>query len=105
MQMCAHVVRVILGVKARAWPWWAYGVADTRYLKLNELSISISGMDASVALLEAFIVVMYFKGYRIMATWFALLMGSWMGWGQYYFYMGEIYLEFATVSSILDWIC
>jgi hypothetical protein len=81
------------------WPWWAYGVADTRYLKPNELSISISGMDASVAMLEVFIVIMYFRGYRILAAWFALLMGTAMGWGQYYFYMGEIYFEFRNVED------
>ncbi|OUR97585.1 hypothetical protein A9Q81_12995 [Gammaproteobacteria bacterium 42_54_T18] len=81
------------------WPWWAYGVADTRYLKPNELSISISGMDASVAMLEVFIVAMYYKGYRLMASWFALIMGSCMGWGQYYFYMGEIYFEFVNLED------
>lgn len=81
------------------WPWWAYGVADTRYLKPNELSISISGMDASVAMLEVFIVAMYYRGYRLLAAWFALLMGSCMGWGQYYFYMGEIYFNFANVED------
>ncbi len=81
------------------WPWWAYGVADTRYLKPNELSISISGMDASVALLEVFVVLLFFKGYRLLACWFALIMGSCMGWGQYYFYMGEIYFHFANVED------
>jgi hypothetical protein len=81
------------------WPWWAYGVADTRYLKPNELSISISGMDASVALLEVFIVVLYLRGYRLLASWFALLMGSCMGWGQYYFYMGEIYFNFVNIED------
>lgn len=81
------------------WPWWAYGVADTRYLKPNELAISISGMDASVALLEVFIVVMYYRGYRILAAWFALIMGSCMGWGQYYFYMGEIYFHFVNIED------
>ncbi len=81
------------------WPWWAYGVADTRYLKPNELAISISGMDASVALLEVFIVLMYFRGYRLMVSWFALLMGSCMGWGQYYFYMGEIYFNFRNIED------
>ena len=65
----------------------------------NEMSISISGMDASVALLEVFIVVMYFRGYRILAAWFALIMGSCMGWGQYYFYMGEIYFGFANIED------
>lgn len=81
------------------WPWWAYGVADTRYLKPNELSISISGMDASVAILEGICVLLYFKGYRLLVAWFALLMGSCMGWGQYYFYMGEIYFNFQNVGD------
>ncbi len=81
------------------WPWWAYGVADTRYLKPNELSISISGMDGSVALLEVFCVFLYFRGYRLLVSWFALLLGSCMGWGQYYFYMGEIYFDFVNIED------
>lgn len=81
------------------WPWWAYGVADTRYLSHNDLSLTISAMDGSVALLEVIGIFLYFKGYRLLVSWIALVLGVCMGWGQYFFYIGEIYGGFSNIHD------
>ncbi|MCA9771752.1 MAG: hypothetical protein KC466_05040 [Myxococcales bacterium] len=81
------------------WPWWAYGVADTRYLSKNDLVLAISALDGSVALLEVAAIYLYVKGYRLLVAWLALILGSCMGWGQYYFYVGEIYKHFSGIED------
>ncbi len=81
------------------WPWWAYGVADTRYLMHHDLTLSISVMDGSIAFLEVFAVYLYFKGYRIKAAWLALILGACLSWGQFYFYTGEIYNGFKHIED------
>lgn len=81
------------------WPWWAYGVADTRYLSHHDLTLGISAMDGSVALLEAFAVYLFFRGYRVKAAWLGLIFGACMSWGQFFFYIGEIYNGFAHIED------
>lgn len=81
------------------WPWWAYGVADTRYLTKNDLVLAISAMDGAVALMEVAAIYLYVKGYRLLVAWIALILGSCMGWGQYYFYVGEIYNHFSGIED------
>jgi len=81
------------------WPWWAYGVADTRYLMHHDLTLSISVMDGSVAGLEVFTVYLYFKGYRVHAAWLALILGACLSWGQFFFYTGEFYNGFANIED------
>lgn len=81
------------------WPWWSYGVADTRYLQFHDLTLSISAMDGSVALLEVFTIYLFFKGYRIHAAWLALILGACMSWGQFFFYIGEIYGQFSNIED------
>ncbi len=81
------------------WPWWAYGVADTRYLMHHDLSLSISVMDGSIALLEVFTCYLYLKGYRIKAAWLAMILCACLSWGQFYFYVGEFYNGFANIED------
>lgn len=81
------------------WPWWAYGVADTRYLNKSDIPLAISAMDGSVALLEVVLVVLFYKGYRLFVSWMALILGACMCWGQYYFYITEVYSNFAMIQD------
>jgi len=81
------------------WPWWAYGVADTRYLQVNDLILGIEAMDGAFALFEVACIYFFLKGYRVFVAWVALILGSCMGWGQYYFYIGEIYTYFEKIQD------
>ena len=73
------------------WPWYAYGRSDTRYLSKNDMSWAISTMDASVGLVELAVVLLHRKGYSILATWVAILLCSNLAWGQFLYYVYELY--------------
>lgn len=81
------------------WPWWAYGSADTRYLAHNDLTLAISAMDGAIALSECIVVYLFFKRYTVAASWVALVLQCCLGWGQAYFYVGEIYNNFSNIHD------
>lgn len=81
------------------WPWWSYGVADTRYLKPNDLILAITSMDASVAILEVIMVYLFYKNYKVFFCWMGFFLTACEGWGQYYFYISEILTGFVNIED------
>ncbi len=82
-----------------AYPWWAYGVADTRYLTQNDLIVAVTSMDAAAALMELCVIFLCLKGYRAFACVMGSLIATCMLWGQYYFFVSEIYNNFRSVGD------
>lgn len=81
------------------WPWWNYGVADTRYLKSNS---TIAGVELCAGLagpFELYGYYLYRKGRRIAANWWAILLGTGLAWGGVIFFYSEIHLGFVNIED------
>jgi hypothetical protein len=83
------------------WPWYAYGKCDTRYLKHNDLSLAISAMDAAIAPGEVLVTWLGLSGYSVAFSWIGLIQVTCQSWGQFYFYIGEIYNNFSNMEDSL----
>ena len=81
------------------WPWFAYGMCDHRYLTHNDLSLAISAMDASIAIGEVLSVYLAIKQYDFLSYWISIVLVSCQSWGQFYFYVGEIYNNFSNMQD------
>lgn len=82
------------------WPWWAYGVADTRYLSnSSDIPLAISAVDAAISLVEAALVYLYLrKGFTVLFAWVSIPLQCCLGWGQLYFYV-EIFHGFRSIQD------
>ena len=81
------------------WIWWAYGVADTRYIKENEMVVAVTGLDGAISLAEVAVCLLYYKGYRVLFTMLVIFLEVAQGWGQALWYMSEVSLNFRNIST------
>ena len=81
------------------WPWWAYGVADTRYLQSDHAIAGIEFCAGMVGPLELYACWLFKKGRREAANWWALLLGVGLSWGAVIFFVAEIHVGFRNISD------
>lgn len=81
------------------WPWWAYGVADTRYLASDPTIAGIEFCAGFVGPLELYACWLFAKGRREAANWWALLLGVGLSWGAMIFFVAEVHVGFANIAG------
>jgi hypothetical protein len=81
------------------WPWWAYGVADTRYLQSDHAIAGIEFCAGMVGPLELYACWLFKKGRREAANWWALLLGVGLSWGAIIFFVAEIHVGFRNIGD------
>lgn len=81
------------------WPWWAYGVADTRYIRSDPAIAGIEFCAGMVGPLELYACWLFKKGRREAANWWALLLGVGLSWGAIIFFVAEIHVGFRNIAD------
>ena len=81
------------------WPWWVYGVADTRYLTSSPTIAGIELCAGIGGVLELVACVWFKRGRRIAANWLSLLVGLGLAWGTVIFFVAEMHVGFADVHG------
>ena len=81
------------------WPWWTYGVADTRYLTSNPAIAGIEFCAGTAGPFELLACWLFYKGRRIEANWLALLLGVGLTWGTLVFFWAEVHVGFVNVKD------
>lgn len=81
------------------WPWWAYGVADTRYLTSNPTIAGVELCAGFAGPFELYAFYLYKTGKRIAANWWAVLLGTGLAWGGAIFFYAEIHEGFVNIGD------
>ena len=81
------------------WPWWSYGVADTRYLTSNPSIAGIEFCAGFAGPFELYACWLFKRGRRVAANWWALLLGVGLSWGALIFFVAEIHVGFENIQD------
>jgi cholestenol delta-isomerase len=89
-----------------AWLWWAYGVADSRYVIADPFVVCMEGFTAAVGgPIELWCIVQMSKGRYREAALATILVGATQWYGTVLYFGIEAFTGFAHVNtaSFLDW--
>ena len=81
------------------WPWWAYGVADTRYLTSSPVIAGLEFCAGIAGPFELYACWLFARGRRIPANWIALLLGTGLSWATVVFFYAEVHVGFANIQD------
>lgn len=81
------------------WPWWVYGVADTRYITSNPTIAGLEFCAGFAGPFELYACWLFKKGRRVEANWWALLIGWGLTWATVVFFVAEWHVGWMNIQD------